>query len=89
VGEALSDAGGYDPLGPYRWWHTWTGVSGLHYAWRLCSSPPVVLKAPNQDLLLMMVEQWITTHDDWPETPWPPAYKLGKPLVKPGLATNG
>jgi hypothetical protein len=52
-------------------------VAGLHYAWRLRSSPPVVLKAPDPDLLLMIVERWIISNDDWPETPWPPAYNLG------------
>jgi hypothetical protein len=84
VGDLPGDAGGYTALGPYWWWHTWAGVCGLHYAWRLRSSPPVVLKAPNRDLLLMMVEQWITNHDDWPQEPWPPAYNLGEPLLKPG-----
>jgi hypothetical protein len=63
-------------------------VSGLHYAWRLRSSPPVVLKAPDRDLLLIAVEQWITAHDDWPDKPWPPAGKLGEPLANPRLATT-
>jgi hypothetical protein len=88
VGDPPGEAGGYAALGPYWWWHTWTGVSALHYAWRLRSSPPVVLKAPNRDLLLTLVEQWIITHDDWPEKPWPPACNLGNPLVKPGASNK-
>jgi hypothetical protein len=42
-------------------WHWWEGVSGLYYARRMKSSPPVVLRAENMDELQELVRQHIAS----------------------------
>jgi hypothetical protein len=40
-------------------WHWWKGVSGLFYARRVKSSPPVVLRAETLDELKKLVREHI------------------------------
>lgn len=40
-------------------WHWWTGVSGLFYARRVKSSPPIVLRAKSLDELRERVRAYL------------------------------
>ena len=42
-----------DILAEFPQWHLWTGVTGLLYAARQHSSPPIVVRAPNVFVLLV------------------------------------
>jgi hypothetical protein len=44
-------------------WHYWRGVSGLFYARRVRSSPPVVLRAGNLDELRALVREHIKSRE--------------------------
>jgi hypothetical protein len=43
-------------------WHWWRGVSGLYYARRVKSSPPVVLRAETLDELREQVRDYLKGH---------------------------
>jgi hypothetical protein len=40
-------------------WHWWRGVSGLYYARRVKSSPPIVFRAENMDDLRDQVRAYL------------------------------
>jgi hypothetical protein len=40
-------------------WHWWRGVSGLYYARRVKSSPPIVFRAENMDDLRDQVQAYL------------------------------
>jgi hypothetical protein len=53
--------------GPQQWalipdWHCWQGVTGLWYARRMMTSPPVVLRAESPSQLQEAIEQWNRQH---------------------------
>ena len=41
-------------------WHFWRGVSGLYYARRIRSSPPIVFRATTLDGLREQVRQYLS-----------------------------
>jgi hypothetical protein len=43
-------------------WHYWRGVSGLFYARRVRSSPPIVLRAETLDGLREQVREYVAAH---------------------------
>jgi hypothetical protein len=43
-------------------WHCWRGVSGIWYARRVRSSPPVVLRAESLAELKELVRKYIAGH---------------------------
>ena len=43
-------------------WHAWRGVSGLLYASRRMTSPPVVLRDENTTELRAQIRSWEDTH---------------------------
>ena len=53
----MTDPGDLDdiPCG----WHYWRGVSGLFYARRKLSSPPVVLRAESLDELRAKIKEYL------------------------------
>ncbi len=57
-------------------WERWVGVTGTHYARRLKSSPPVVIRAESRDELRSKVQEYIAgrplaaADGTWPGPPW-------------------
>jgi hypothetical protein len=51
-----------DPLAPlygqFPGWHAWVGVSGILYARREKSSPPIVFRAATADELAAQLRAW-------------------------------
>jgi hypothetical protein len=45
-------------------WHYWRGVSGMYYARRKLSSPPVVLRAQTLDELRDQVREYLASKED-------------------------
>lgn len=43
-------------------WHCWRGISGLVYARRLNSSPPIVKRDENTTELRSQIRSWIEAH---------------------------
>lgn len=44
-------------------WHYWRGVSGLYYARRPRSSPPIVLRGETLDELRQQVRDYLASRD--------------------------
>jgi len=43
---------------PYPGWHVWRGISGLVYARKLMSSPPVIMRDHSVDGLASQIRIW-------------------------------
>lgn len=51
-----------DVAAEFPHWHCWQGISGLVYARKLLSSPPVVLRAEDATDLRDQIRGWVGRH---------------------------
>lgn len=63
-------------------WERWEGVSGIWYARRRLSSPPIVLWATNQNELNMIVRDYLSICDPYTCRPLQGPTPIGADLVE-------
>ena len=74
---------GDDDLDEFPCWHWWTGVSGLYYARRLKSSPPIVFRGESLGALRELVQEYIAGRHS-ARTGGPASYALEGPQRRLG-----